>query len=374
MPSDDETFMRIALGCAARGRGQVEPNPMVGAVLVRQGAEIARGWHRRFGQAHAEVAALAAARSSGALVCGATMYVTLEPCTHHGKTPPCVDALIEAGLARVVVAMEDPDQRVRGQGVAKLRAAGITVDEGVCGAEARELLGAYLKLRTAGRPWVICKWAQTADGYLAMPPGQGRWISGDSSRRRVHELRGRCDGVLVGIGTALADDPLLTNRSAGGRQPGRVVLDARLRLALESQLARTAEVSPVVVATTAEAIDRHRDRAEALRRAGLELLALPAAPEGVDLDALLDELGRRQWTNLLVEGGARVLRSFILGGHADELLVYVAPKRIPDAPPSLPRFDIEDLREELSKLSLGEAQEERFGRDVLYRYLLTRGS
>ena len=365
--------MVLALELAARGLGSVEPNPMVGAVIVRDGELIARGWHRRFGGPHAEIEALAAARQAGCDVRGATMYVTLEPCSHQGKTPPCTEAIIDAGIARVVVAMADPDENVSGRGIERLRAAGIDVQVGLCQRAARELLAAYVKLRTAGRPWVICKWAQTADGALAVPPQRGRWVSGEESRRRVHELRSWCDGICVGVGTVLADDPLLTNRSGRGRRPARVVLDGRLRIPDDCQLLATARggaasgFGPVIVATTPQAVAERPDRAEQLRRAGAEVLVLPAAAAGVSLEALLDELGRRQWTRLLVEGGPTVLGSVIRSRLVDELWVFVAPQTVGGAE-GLPRFDVAELREELP---LPAPREQRLGEDRLLRFVLT---
>jgi len=369
----DERFMAAALAAARRGRGAVEPNPMVGAVLVRDGVEIAVGWHQRFGGPHAEIEALAAARGAGADPAGATMYVTLEPCSHHGKTPPCTRALIDAGVGRVVVAMQDPDAHVSGRGLAELREAGIDVTLGVCEGEARTLLAPYVKLRTTGRPWVICKWAQTPDGLLALGPGRERWLSGPASRARVHELRGLCDGILVGVGTVEADDPLLTNRSGRGKQPVRVVLDSSLRTPLGSELVRTAGQAPLLIATTAAAVMGHVAAARALRDAGAELLELPAAEAGVDLPALLDALGRRRWTHLLVEGGATVLGGFVIGELADELLVFVCPPRgVPaDVAAVLPRFDIADVRK---ALDLPEAETQRLGDDTLRRYVLTGAS
>ena len=371
--------MRIALECGALGRGAVEPNPMVGAVIVRDGVELARGWHETFGGAHAERRALAAAEAAGADVRGATMYVTLEPCCHQGKTPPCTEAIIEAGIGKVVAAMTDPDEKVAGAGMQALRSAGVGVAVGVCEAEARTLLAAYVKLRTRGRPWVICKWAQTADGYIALPPGAGRWISGAESRRYVHELRGRCDGVLVGVGTVLADDPLLTSRGGAGlrpprqvrrrqarssrRQPARVVVDSKLRMPPDCQLARTADVSPVIVAAA-----RGPDvaRAAKLRDAGVEVLEVPACDDGVDLAALLDELGRREWTYLLAEGGAAVLAGLINARLADELLVFVSSAKAAEPREGLPRFDIHSL---CRQLELGEPKEQRFGEDTMLRFV-----
>ncbi|MDP7162182.1 MAG: bifunctional diaminohydroxyphosphoribosylaminopyrimidine deaminase/5-amino-6-(5-phosphoribosylamino)uracil reductase RibD [Phycisphaerae bacterium] len=370
MSTEDDRFISLALDCAAVGRGKVEPNPMVGAVIVRDGRELSRGWHRRFGGPHAEREALEAARKCGLDVRGATMYVTLEPCCHRGKTPPCTDAIIEAGIARVVAAMLDPDEKVDGQGLEALRVGGIEVDVGVCESAARQFLGGYVKLRTRKRPWVICKWAQTADGYLSVPSAPEAWISGPAARRRVHEIRSWCDGILVGVETVLADDPRLTDRSGRGsdnNKPVRVVLDAKLRTPLESQLVVTARRIPVLVVAASGAAAARPQAAEALRGAGVELLELPAAAAGVDIEALLDELGRRQWTYLLVEGGPRVLGSFVYGHLADELLAFVSNVELGRAPAAAVRFDIAEVRE---RLGLHSGAETQFGPDVLLRYVL----
>ena len=363
--------MRIALACAARGRGAVAPNPMVGALIVRDGVELARGWHKSFGRPHAEREALAVAAAGSADVRGATMYVTLEPCCHEGKTPPCTGAIIEAGIARVVVAMTDPDEKVAGRGVEALRSAGVDVTVGTCEAEARGLLAAYVKLRTRGRPWVICKWAQTADGYIALPPEAERWISGEESREYVHELRGRCDGVLVGVGTVLADDPLLTSRGGCGKQPARVVLDSALRVPPDCRLLGSVDVSPVIVATTPAGRAADPAAAGRLCRAGAEVLEVPGRGPAVDLAALLDELGRRQWTYLLVEGGQAVLEAFIGSGLADELLVFVSPDALGTGHADLPRFDVHRVREELG---LGEGEQVGSGADVMWRLRLREES
>jgi diaminohydroxyphosphoribosylaminopyrimidine deaminase/5-amino-6-(5-phosphoribosylamino)uracil reductase len=402
MTKANEQFMRRALELARRGLGAVEPNPMVGAVIVRDGAVLGEGWHQRFGGPHAEVEALAAAKAGGSDVRGATMYVTLEPCNHHGKTPPCTEAIIASGIARVVAAMEDPDELVAGRGLAKLRAAGIEVETGLCQAEARELLAAYVKLRTLKRPWVICKWAQTSDGRLALPAGLGphrgagpsggsqRWISCEKSRAMVHELRGYCDGICVGSGTVLADDPLLTNRSGRGRQPTRVILDAQLRTPPGSRLIETASAkAPVLLATTARALEVQAASAGMLAREGVEFLALPGeASGGVSLGALLDELGRRKWTRLLVEGGPTVLRRVISEHLADELWVFISPHaanaqpgraamadgaNAPGAEPGpspaeqLPRLDIRDIQ---AAEHLRRPRQIKVGHDTLLKFRL----
>jgi diaminohydroxyphosphoribosylaminopyrimidine deaminase/5-amino-6-(5-phosphoribosylamino)uracil reductase len=320
MNDSDWRWMRRALELAERGRGYVEPNPLVGAVVVRDGECVSEGWHERYGQAHAEVNALNAA---GEWARGATLLVTLEPCCHHGKTPPCTDAILRAGIARVVAAMADPFPQVSGKGAELLRASGVTVEIGLGEAQARRLNAPYLHLLATGRPYVTAKWAMTLDGKIATTTGDSKWISNAHSRRRVHELRGRMDSIVVGIGTALADDPLLTARPPGPRTPVRIVLDSRGRLPATSQLARTASEVPTLV-VTAEGLAE--EAAAPLRDAGCEVLALPAEGGRPRLDALLNELGRRRFTNLLVEGGSEVLGSFLDAGVIQEVYVFIAPR------------------------------------------------
>ncbi|MGC9454847.1 MAG: bifunctional diaminohydroxyphosphoribosylaminopyrimidine deaminase/5-amino-6-(5-phosphoribosylamino)uracil reductase RibD [Phycisphaerae bacterium] len=373
MPNEDERHMLRALELARRGTGAVEPNPPVGAVLVAGGEAIGSGWHRHFGGPHAEVEALRSAQQAGNSPRGATLYVTLEPCSHHGKTPPCTEAIISAEIARVVIAVEDPDTQVSGRGVEALRAAGIEVEVGVCADEARELLAAYIKTRTVGRPWVICKWAQTADGYLAVP--DGRWVSGPVSRAEVHRLRGICDGVLVGLGTVLADDPLLTNRSGRGRKPARLVLDGDLEIPPDCRLVQTAAETPVIVATCRQSAESNSGKVRKLTDAGVEVLPLEGSDRRgsdstspalrVDLEQLLDELGRRRWTRLLVEGGAEVLDSFLSSAQADEVIVFVSPRRLGEEAGGLTRYDIADA-ERAHKLRPHGS--EQFGGDTMLTF------
>ena len=238
----DSWQMARALELAARGEGFVEPNPMVGCVIARGAEIIGEGWHRKFGGPHAEVEALHVA---GTRARGATLYVTLEPCCHQGKTPPCTDAILASGLGRVVVAQRDPFPAVAGGGIERLRQAGLAVEVGLREAEARRLNAPYLKLTESGRPWVIAKWAMTLDGKLASRTGDSRWISNEASRAIVHQLRGRVDAIVVGRGTAGQDDPLLTARPAGPRVATRIVLDTRASLASDSQLVTTAGEAPV---------------------------------------------------------------------------------------------------------------------------------
>lgn len=354
---------------ARRGRGAVEPNPMVGAVIVRDGKIIGEGWHKRFGGPHAEVEAIAAAGD----VSGATMYVTLEPCCRHGKTPPCTEAIIAAGISRVVAAMEDPDPNVAGGGFSTLRQAGIEVVTGVMEAEARQLLAAYTKLRTKGMPWVICKWAQSLDGRIATHTGSSKWITGEAARRRVHEIRSLCDGVCVGVGTVRADDPLLTARDAdgntAGEQPARLILDGSASISPDCRLIRSTDISPVIVAACEDASGQ---AVEALTGAGAEVLTLPRATSrgDVDLSALLEELGRREWTYLLVEGGRCVHSAFIAQGLADEFLVFVAP-RIIGGSGSIGPVNWADVDTIDESFPLPPPHVEQIDDDILLRYVLS---
>jgi len=315
---DDLPWMRLALAEADRGRGAVEPNPMVGAVVVRDGRVVGLGHHARFGGPHAEVVALGAA---GVAARGATLYVTLEPCCHVGKTPPCTDAILGAGVARVVAAIRDPFPRVDGGGFARLRAAGLAVESGAEADAARRLNAPYLKRLATGLPYVTAKWAMTLDGKTACASGDSRWISGPRSRALVHELRGRMDGIAVGIGTALADDPQLTARPAGPRVATRIVLDGAARLPTAGRLARTAREAPVLVAVTDHA---PAGRVAALEALGCEVVAFPGGG-AVPILPLLEHLGRRGLTNLLVEGGGGVLGAFLDAGQVDAVEVYIAP-------------------------------------------------
>jgi diaminohydroxyphosphoribosylaminopyrimidine deaminase/5-amino-6-(5-phosphoribosylamino)uracil reductase len=313
----DDDWMTRAQSLARRGEGWVEPNPMVGAVVLdASGRLIGEGWHQKYGQPHAEINALAAA---GEAARGGTLIVTLEPCCHHGKTPPCTGAVLASGVRRVVVGLADPFPKVAGGGLKILHDAGLEVTVGVGEAGCRELNAPYLKRLATGQPWVIAKWAMTLDGKLATRTGDSKWISSPESRAKVHELRGRVDAVIVGRGTVAADDPLLTARPPGPRTPLRVVLTASGDLPERCQLRATAREVPVLVATSAAGVERLAGWAAD----GAELFAL----DGVD--SLLRELGRRGATNVLVEGGAGVHAAF--AGHVDEVWAFVAPLLAGDA-------------------------------------------
>ena len=330
----DTWHMQRALELAAQGRGLVEPNPMVGCVIARGAEIVGEGWHRRFGQPHAEVEAL---RIAGPRARGATLYVTLEPCCHQGKTPPCTRAVLAAGVARVVAAMADPFPLVAGGGLAELRAGGVEVQTGVLENEARKLNAPYLKLLSTGRPWIAAKWAMTLDGKIAARTGDSRWISSPTSRELVHQLRGRMDAIVVGRGTAAVDDPQLTARPptttmgtwcptwCPPRTALRIVVDTRASLSLESQLVRTARDVPVLVAVGPEAATADCDR---LQAAGCELLVCDGPTPQARLETLFSELGRRRMTNVLAEGGGRLLGSLLDARLIDEVHVFIAPKLV----------------------------------------------
>ncbi len=317
---DLQLLMQQALALAERGRGRAEPNPLVGAVVVdATGQVVGSGYHERYGGPHAEINALQAA---GERSRGATLVVTLEPCCHYGKTPPCTAAIVRAGVQRVVAAMPDPFPAVAGRGFEELRRAGIEVICGVGATQARRLNAPYLKRISTGRPWAHAKWAMSLDGFTAALSGESRWITHAAARQRVHRLRGLMDAIVVGSGTVWADDPLLTVRPPGPRRPWRVVVTASGRLPPDCQLLRTAREYPTLVAVAAAAADQ----LHAWSQAGAEVLALPVADRISLLTGLLDELGRRQMTHVFIEGGPTLLSAFHAAGLIDEWHVFVAPK------------------------------------------------
>ena len=321
-----EAVMRRAIDLARQSAGFVEPNPLVGAVIVDDELRLAgEGWHDRFGGPHAEVTAIAQA---GPQARDATLFVTLEPCCHFGKTPPCVDAVIAAGLRKVVVGMQDPFALVAGRGIQRLREANIEVEVGLLAAEVRRLAAPFCKLVEKKLPYVHAKWAMTLDGRIASRTGASQWISNSASRARVHELRGRMDAIIIGVGTVVADDPLLTARPPGPRIATRVVFDSRARLSVGSQLVQTIAQATLLVVTgplaAPENIERLRDR-------GAEIFQCGPAQSGLcgirpSPIAVLAELGRRQMTNVLFEGGSGLLGTVFDLQLVDEVHVFIAPK------------------------------------------------
>ncbi|MCA9187403.1 MAG: bifunctional diaminohydroxyphosphoribosylaminopyrimidine deaminase/5-amino-6-(5-phosphoribosylamino)uracil reductase RibD [Pirellulaceae bacterium] len=321
----DRQWMSRAIQLAARGRGLVEPNPMVGAVLVRDGQLLGAAWHEAFGGPHAEALALQKAEDTS----GATLYVTLEPCCHHGKTPPCTDAILHAGIARVVVASVDPFPEVAGKGIEQLRAGGLQVDVGLLADQEQFLNAPYRTLVIHRRPWIIAKWAMTLDGRIATSTGDSQWISNEEARIRVHQLRGRMDGVAIGVGTVLRDDPLLTARPPGPRQAQRIVFDSQGRMPTSVQLLRSNKVtsaSPGVLVVVGPKVNQ--DHCSRLHDAGAEVFQCHAHSYVDRISEILQELGRRRLTNLLVEGGADVLGAFWDAKLIDEVHVFIAPKLV----------------------------------------------
>jgi len=313
----ESAHMARALELARLGLWTTDPNPRVGCVLVQGGRVVGEGWHERAGGPHAEVMALQAA---GASARGATAYVTLEPCCHQGRTPPCADALIAAGVARVVYAMRDPNPRVDGGGAGRLAAAGIAVEGGLLEAEARELNPGFIARMQRGRPWVTVKLAASLDGGTALPGGESRWITGEAAREDVQRLRARSSAVMTGSGTVRTDDPRLDVRLEGAsRQPLRVVLDSRLRTPPTARILAPPGEALILCTTTDDA------RAAALRAAGAEVQVVPGASGSVDLEAALRLLAARQVNELLVECGAGLAGALLAGGLVDELMLYLAP-------------------------------------------------
>ena len=313
-------YMQLALDLAASAKGKTNPNPLVGAVIVKDGSIVGTGLHRKAGEPHAEVHAF---RMAGEHAKDATLYVTLEPCSHFGKTPPCANLVKESGVKRVVVAMQDPNPSVAGRGIQLLRDAGIEVEVGLLEEQARRLNERFIHNMLTSRPFVISKFAMTLDGKIATYSGHSQWITGKEARRNVHELRDEVDAILVGVGTVLKDNPALTTRltERTGKNPIRIVLDRELRTPLDAQIVQTDEAKTVIV--TAE---DQQQKASSFENLGVELLYVPVVDHKLDLHVMLDELYKRGITDLLVEGGGEVNASFLRNGLIQKFLVYVAPK------------------------------------------------
>lgn len=318
---EDEKYMRRALALAARGEGRVSPNPLVGCVVVRDGQIIGEGWHEAYGGLHAERNALAACADAA----GATLYVTLEPCCHWGKTPPCTEAVLAHKIARVVVGCLDPNPLVAGRGVEILRAQGVNVRTGVLERECRAQNAVFFHYITHKTPYAVMKYAMTLDGKIATHTGDSRWVTGEQARAHVHRTRNRLSAIMVGIGTVLADDPQLTCRMEGGRNPVRIVCDSQLRIPLDSQLVRTARQVRTIIATVASQDD---DRAQALAQAGVEVRRCRARQGRVDLNDLMEKLGQDGIDSILLEGGAALHFAALEAGIVQKVQAYIAPKLI----------------------------------------------
>jgi len=361
LTDQDRPHLVRALGLAEGGRGRVSPNPLVGAVLVGDGEVVGEGFHAAIGERHAEVAALEDCRSRSQDPAGATLYVTLEPCAHEGRQPPCTDAIVAAGIARVVIGCDDPSEKASGRGPGILRDEGIDVAfaEGADAAAARLLIQPFRKHARTGLPLVTHKAAISLDGRTATAAGDSKWISGPESRRLVHEWRAESDAIAVGIGTALADDPLLTARDVdAARQPTRVVFDSGARLPLDSRLVRSLDEAPVVAVCGPDASG---DRVAALRDAGVEVISVAGAG-AAGVTAALEELGRRGLTSVMLEGGATLAGAFLEAGAIDGMRVFVAPVILGDGRPLFAGPGAAAVGEATRPLS---SSSERIGEDVL---------
>ena len=336
MPDDD--YMKRSLQLARRGLGKTSPNPMVGAVIVKGDHIIGEGYYRHFRGKHAEVNAIENAEVD---IGGATMYVTLEPCCHHGQTPPCTDAIIAGKIGKVVIGMLDPDKRVSGRSVEILREHGIECTVGMFEDECRSLNETYIKHRSTGLPFVTVKFAQTLDGRIASSTGHSRWISSPASRKLGHRLRTRHDAVLVGIGTVVKDNPQLTIRLVRGRNPLRVVLDSSLRIASDATVLTEQEKAKTLIAATTGA---PKEKPAAYKNMGIEVLTVPADAHGdVDLRQLLKTLGERNVSSILVEGGAETITSFLRLGLADRLVIFTAPRIMGRGVEAVGELEIKDV-------------------------------
>jgi len=349
----DHGFMGQALELAGRGLYTTTPNPRVGCVVVGDGAVVGTGWHEKAGMPHAEVLALKAA---GARSRGATLYVNLEPCSHHGRTPPCVNAIIEAGVERVVAAMQDPNPRVAGAGFARLRAAGIVVEQGLMEDEARELNIGFIARMTRGRPWVRMKIAASIDGRTALAGGKSQWITGEPARQDGHRWRARACAVLTGFGTVRDDDPQLNVRGVDTpRQPLKIVVDSKFETSPSARLLQ--EGKTLVAGAVNDA-----KRIASLKRAGAEVVIIPNDGGKVELFKLMEELARRELNEIHVEAGAKLNGSLLQAGVVDELLVYLAPRVIGDSGRGM--FHLPDLTELSRSTALKIREVERVGEDL----------
>ncbi len=363
---NDEQWMKRALRLAQAGKGRTSPNPAVGAVLVKRGRPVGEGYHARAGEAHAEIVAL---RQAGKKASGSVLYVNLEPCTHYGRTPPCVPQVIKAGVKRVVIGMEDPNPVVHGKGIEALRGFGVKVNVGVLEKECRKLNEAFCKYILQKEPFVMLKVAATLDGKIATRNGDSKWISGEASRRFVHRIRDQVDGVLVGIGTILRDDPLLTARRKQGREPYRIVLDSRLKIPEEARVFEHS-ASEVILATTPLA---PREKIERLEERGTRVLVVDSKEGRVDLKSCLAKLGEIGVMSLLVEGGSQVNGSFLDEGLIDNFLLFFSPKVTGD-PEGLGIFGGRGASRLKDAFAVKKVAMRRIGEDIMLEGYPERGA
>lgn len=357
---DECNYMERAIELAQKGRGFTNPNPMVGAVIIKNDRIIGEGYHERYGQLHAERNALAACTEAPK---GSTIYVTLEPCCHYGKTPPCTEAIIEAGISKVVIGSRDPNPKVAGKGAAILRQAGIEVKEDFMRAQCDAFNAVFFHYITNKTPYVIMKYAMTADGKIATHSGASKWITGEKAREHVHMLRHACSGIMVGSGTVLVDDPLLTCRIEGGRSPIRIICDSQLKISLDSQLVQTARDVPVIIAAAHPPLEKKKT----LEEAGVQVLDIPDGKGRVDLNQLMERLGEMGIDSILMEGGAELNYSALDAGIIHKCCIYIGAKLfggeqskgpVGGTGVSIPQESFE----------LGEPAVTMFGQDILLEY------
>jgi diaminohydroxyphosphoribosylaminopyrimidine deaminase/5-amino-6-(5-phosphoribosylamino)uracil reductase len=366
-------YMKLALGLAARAMGCTSPNPMVGAVVVRNDRIVGRGYHHSAGEPHAEVNAI---DEAGSLAENATLYVTLEPCNHFGRTPPCTRKILDAGIKTVVVAMDDPNPDVKGGGVKTLRENGVEVIEGVCEAEARRLNEFFITYVKTHKPFVILKCAATLDGQIATRTGDSKWVTGESARMRVHEIRQAVDAIMVGIGTVNHDDPSLTTRleEGRGRDPIRVILDTRLSISPDARLLhQPSNADTIIVAGDNSEGAGHQKRRRAIKETGATILPVPLKQGKIDLEALMTKLGEMEITSLLIEGGAQVIASSFAAGIVDKVMLFYAPKLLGGSD-GVPICSGEGAGLMKDCIMLQNAGMERFGEDFLIEGYVKKSS
>lgn len=352
-----ENYIRRSLKLAERGRGSVSPNPMVGAVVVKNGEIIGEGYHKRHGDSHAEINALEAA---GDMAIGATLYANLEPCAHQGKTPPCVERIYEAGIQKIVVGIKDPNPLVNGKGLEYLAKKGISVEVGYLEEQCRRLNAGYLKHVVTGIPLITLKIAQTLDGRIASSTGHSRWITSEKSQIEAHKLRALHDAVMVGVGTVIADDPQLNVRHVKGPNPWKLVLDSHLRVPLDSHILSEQDPSKTLIISTQSASTEKISRIE---EKGAKVLVLPAGEDGwVSQEILWSKLGELGITSVLVEGGSIVLTSLLKNGYADELVVFIAPKIIGSGVDAIGDLDIRNVND---AIELEDVKTKRLDEDLM---------
>ncbi len=363
---DDRHFMNIALDLAAKGEGLTSPNPMVGAVVVKDGQVVGRGYHKVAGESHAEVNAL---EEAGDLAKGATLYVTLEPCNHTGRTPPCTRRILELGVRRVVAAMKDPNKKVTGGGAEFLEQNGVQFTAGVCEGQAKKLNEAFIKYVCSGRPFVMAKCAATLDGRIATRTGDSRWVTGETARRFVHQLRHRVDAVMVGINTIRNDDPSLTTRLPGlqGSDPVRIILDTHLSISPDARVLRQVSAVPTILVAGSEAVGNKK---RALEKSGAQVLEVSLKNDLIDMKALMVQLGAREITSLLIEGGSRVLASAFNFAVVDKVYFFYAPKILggDDGVPICSGPGVELMSE---SITIDDICVHRYGDDVLIEGYVT---